>query len=590
MIIPLDFYELIRNQVTLSEIIRQKIILTKKSRTYLGLCPFHQEKTPSFSVNDIKKFYYCFGCGAHGDVIKFISIMSGLSYKDASIKLAIDHNIELPKVSAQQTKLHEESDQIFCILEQAREFFQSELTTEALRYLEQRNIDMNIIKEFDIGFAPSGDKLQKFFTKKSISLAQLAKAGLIGKRENGNIYEIFHNRIIFSIRNIYNKIVGFGGRVLNGAMPKYLNSPETLVFKKNEVLYGEDKSIASSYKKNYTILVEGYMDVIRLHSAGFSESVASLGTSVTENQILKLWRTSDEIILCLDGDASGIKASNRIVNLALPLVNSDKKISFITLPPFSDPDNIIMNKGKDFFQNLIDTRISLSEMIWKIEYSDGHFTNAEEKATIETKLINYCIKIKDHSLRSNYRRFFKDQIWHHLIKNVGFKKTTKHNILLTTKSNYSEIERLEYAFCTILIQFPDIIKNEDARNFLLTMHLENVDLCNFRDWFFEVSALNEMSQIQNIKELVEKTKFYDIFLLLSKTDNEFLPTSCNKVIDYTLIWTKLLSQYYLVTLRQEYDLAMRNMLDNELIKTKLYSKEIHDACKERNRLDESFTN
>lgn len=218
-----EFYEVLRNRINISDVVRQKVVLTRKSGNYVGLCPFHQEKTPSFTVNDSKRFFYCFGCKASGDVIKFTSNVSGLSYRDSAIKLATDYGIEIQKLTKKQKEFYEESDEILNILELANKFFKSQLTLEILNYLNERNISNETIKEFAIGFSPIGNKFEKFFHDKNITNIQLGKAGLIGKRENDEIYSLFSNRITIPIRNIYNKIVGFGGRVIGQGLPKYLN-------------------------------------------------------------------------------------------------------------------------------------------------------------------------------------------------------------------------------------------------------------------------------------------------------------------------------------------------------------------------------
>jgi len=279
MRIPLEFYSQLRDIIRISDIVRLRIILTKKGNEYIGICPFHTEKTPSFTVNDSKKFYHCFGCNAHGDVIKFISENSGISYKDAAINLANDNGITLPSISSVQEKHYEELDYIHNILDLAAQFFISQLNDNVIKYLTIRGISSKTIQEFSLGFAPRGSELKNFFEQKSMTLKDLLKAGLVGKKEDGKIYEIFNKRIIFPIKNVYNKIVGFGGRSINDSnTPKYINSPETLIFKKGEIMYGENIATSYSYKDNFLIIVEGYMDVIALHQAGFKHAVASLGT------------------------------------------------------------------------------------------------------------------------------------------------------------------------------------------------------------------------------------------------------------------------------------------------------------------------
>lgn len=590
MRIPLEFYELLRTRINLSDIVRQKVVLTKKSGNYLGLCPFHVEKSPSFTVNDAKKFYYCFGCAVHGDVIKFVSNFSGLSYKEAAIKLANDYGIELPKLTAAQQKLYEESDELFDILEMAERFFTSQLSQEVCSYLHDRGISKEAIKEFSIGFAPPAKALQKFFEKKSISLKKLQKAGLVGKRDDGTIYEIFYNRIIFPIKNVYNKVVGFGGRVLGEGLPKYLNSPETILFQKNETLYGENNAISVAYKKNHSILVEGYLDVIALHQAGFKEAMASLGTSVTENHLQKLWRAGDEIVLCLDGDIAGIKATHRVINLVLPLINGNKKISFVVLPSGSDPDDIINKDGAGSFTQIFDKRINLSEMIWRSEYEGKIFSTPEDKAILEKNLGDYCKQIKDKLLSNNYYRYFKDQIWQNLIKRQNKVTITSSNIISTTP-NYSEIEILEQTFCIILVKFPEMAKKQEIKDFLLTLNFQNKMLEAFRDWYFAEIISNDILDQENIIGLAEKTGFYDTFSVLSKSNNLFLDLSFNKDdIDSDLLWQWLHKKHHLVLLKQEYTSIIQNGSDEELKKAILYREEILKISKEIYNLNESFTN
>ncbi|MDD9335769.1 MAG: DNA primase [Rickettsiaceae bacterium] len=590
MRIPLEFYELLRTRINLSDVVRQKVVLTKKSGNYLGLCPFHVEKSPSFTVNDAKKFYYCFGCAVHGDVIKFVSNFSGLSYKEAAIKLANDYGIELPKLTAAQQKLYEESDELFDILEMAERFFTSQLSQEVCSYLHDRGISKEAIKEFSIGFAPPAKALQKFFEKKSISLTKIQKAGLVGKRDDGTIYEIFYNRIIFPIKNVYNKVVGFGGRVLGDGLPKYLNSPETILFQKNETLYGENNAISVAYKKNHSILVEGYLDVIALHQAGFKEAMASLGTSVTENHLQKLWRAGDEIVLCLDGDIAGIKATHRVINLVLPLINGNKKISFVMLPSGSDPDDIINKDGAGSFTQIFDKRINLSEMIWRSEYEGKTFSTPEDKAILERNLGDYCKQIKDKLLSNNYYRYFKDQIWQNLIKRQNKVTITSSNITSTTP-NYSEIEILEQAVCIILVKFPEMAKKQEIKDFLLTLNFQNKMLEAFRDWYFAEIISNDILDQENIIALAEKTGFYDTFSVLSKSNNLFLDLSFNQDdIDSDLLWQWLHKKHHLVLLKQEYSSIIQNGSDEELKKAILYREEILKISKEIYNLNESFTN
>lgn len=588
--IPVDFYEVLRNKISISEIVRQKVNLTRKAGEYHGLCPFHVEKTPSFTVNDRKKFYHCFGCGAHGDLIKFVSSLSMMSYKESAIKLARDYGIELPSMSAAQEKSYEESEQIINILKMAAEFFKGQLSQEALNYLATRNITQAVIEEFSIGFAPRGGKLQKFFDTKSVPLMKLAAAGLVGRSADGKIYEVFYDRLIFPIKNIYGKIIAFGGRSIGEGLPKYLNSPETVVFKKGETLYGENHAISAAYKKNYSILVEGYLDVIALCGAGFNQAMASLGTAVTDRHITKLWRAGDEIIICLDGDNAGVRASNKVINLVLPLIAHNRQISFVRLPDQCDPDDIISLKGPAFFQQLMAARISLSEMIWHLEYDGKSFATPEIIASLEVNLANYCQQIKDPALNAHYRRFFKNQIWQNIISQRP-KVSKNFSIPVIAKTDYSELATLEHALCAMLIRFPEITQKDHVKDFLLTVTFQNTQLAEFRDWVFTNIIAKHIYQIENIQEIVEKTRFLAVFLLLIKGSAPFLNLPFSKAItDPHLLWEWVHKKYYLVLLQQEYQTIIQNGSDAAFKKAMSYQKEIFRISTELRNLNQSLIN
>lgn len=575
MVITADPYSIIRDRITISDIVKQKVHLVKKSKEYLGLCPFHFEKTPSFTVNDIKKFYHCFGCNAHGDVINFIAVTASISYKDAAIKLAEDYRIELPNLNQtpENLYLYKQRSLIFSILEMATNFFQSENKNYALEYLTSRNITSDMVKEFKIGFAPIGDKLTKFFLSKSISISYLEQAGLVGKKDNGQIYEIFQNRIIFPIKNSYGKTVGFGGRVISNYLPKYLNSPETFIFKKSKILYGEDKAFSFISKINYSILVEGYLDVITLHSFGFREAVASLGTSVNEEHIKKLWSICDEVIVCLDGDPAGFQATKRIVNLILPLINSQKKISFILLKNSNDPDKILRSKGKKFFKELINNRLSLSKMIWLIEYQGEFLDTPEKKAEIENNLIEYVKQIRDFKLKFYYRKFFYNQIWENLIKNQS-KKDKIDNILALSKENaFSEFQLIEYAIIYLIIKFPQILENDDSKQFVLNINSENDNFHLFIKWLTTYLAIQKDYKCVDLKLALENSGFGDIFLLLKNIKHLFFYQDLN-ISNYAKFFDYLKSKHYLIKLKNEYQKIAQCESDKAFKKAIYYQQEI----------------
>jgi DNA primase len=382
MYLTSHFFEHLRDQISISDVIRQKINLTKRGQEYTGLCPFHSEKTPSFTVNDIKKFYHCFGCGAHGDVIRFVAETSGMAYQEAAIKLAENNGIVVPQPTAAQAKIYEETEEVLRVLAIANQFFVSQLTKQAKDYLYERKITDSEIKEYCIGYVPAGSGLQKYLEGKKIPLKTMYSAGLVGKSESGDIYSIFKNRITFPIKNIYGKIIAFGGRIIGDGHPKYLNSPETMVFKKSDTLYGENIANGAAYHKKRIIVVEGYLDVIAMHSIGFVETVATLGTAITSQHLLKLWKISDEIIFCMDGDDAGIRAMQKVIFTLLPLIKNQNKASFVMLPKGLDPDEVARGYGKTYLEGIINARLAVSEMIWHLETDRKKFTSAESKSCL----------------------------------------------------------------------------------------------------------------------------------------------------------------------------------------------------------------
>lgn len=589
MKLPLEFYNHLRDAVRISDIVRLRILLTKKGNEYLGVCPFHDEKTPSFTVNDIKKFYHCFGCGAHGDVIRFVSETYGISYKDSAIKIAEENGIELPKLSPLQAKAYEEADQIYNILELAAQFFVSNLSLEVKDYLGKRGIEDSTINDFAIGYAPGGGELERFFKKKSIPLKDLLKSGLFGKKEDGRIYEVFNKRIMFPIRNSYNKMVAFGGRAIGDAMPKYINSPETVVFKKSETMYGENLATSHAYKDNYSILVEGYIDVIALHQAGFKQAVACLGTAVTQNHIQKLWRTSDEIIACLDGDNAGIRASGKIIDLVMRSITADKSVSFIQLPASLDPDDLIKSGGKASFQKVLNDRIGLSEIIWKKEFLGKNFKTAESRASLEKVLDGYSSLVKDNTLRANFRRYFKDMIWTNLIRKKSSMEYEKSSIPseLYISKKYSEIEFSEFAICAFMVKFPQVVLGvaEDLR-------LVDQELNDFKEWVVEFINIGAECGNITLEEEVKNSRFYNTYLVLSGSNNLFLDTSFfNKTdIDQKLAFELLCKKHYLLLLKQEYVEVSKGGFDDAQSKSFSYLKEIQKISKELIQLSERFIN
>ena len=616
MLLPNSFFEQIRMQVPISDIIRNKVNLTRKGSEYSGLCPFHNEKTPSFTVNNQKRFYHCFGCGAHGDVIGFVMNTSGLSYKEAAVKIAEENGIDIPKLSKEQEKIYSESEKIYEILELANRFFNVSLDDRAKQYLKRRKIDDKVIEKFSIGYCPEKgslvsflkEKLDKIYSEKEF-LEYLEKAGLIRIKEHGRIYEFFDNRITFPIKNIYNKIVGFGARVLDNSLPKYINSPESIVFKKGEVMFGENNAVSSIHKNNYSLLVEGYMDVIALQNAGIEGALASLGTAVTEKHLKKLWRYGQEVIICLDGDEAGLRAAKKMSEVSLPYISAENKLSFIKMPTGFDPDDYVNSKGKAAFQELIARRINLSEQIFRNEFNPNILSNPEGKSILENRLLEYVDKIQDKTLAKNFKYFFKDRLWQMIQRHRDENKAKNtlgygQNYLTSELSlaspavsgggqvRWTEKETLERSIFHLLLKYPFLLQNEEIIQNFSSMEIDDKEFMELKTWLIDEFEINQELNAEELQEKIEKTRFFKSCSLVLEAGAIFLDVGVKDVDNSDLLRYIVLLQkkYFLLGLKSEYaDIA--SSTDPEISsRAVFYIKEIQKVTKEIASLSNSFSN
>lgn len=593
MILPPNFFEQLRSVLRVSDIVRQRVVLTKRGGEFQGLCPFHNEKTPSFTVNDSKRFYHCFGCGAHGDVIRFVSETSGLDYKQAAIQLAEQNGIDIPKPSKELEQKYKESDYIQQILTEANRFFMSNLSDDIYEYLAKRGITKNQAKESAIGFAPGRGSLSAYLEKKSIPMKDLFRAGLVRKSEDGRIYELFNNRLTFPIMNIYNKIVGFGGRVMDNSLPKYINSPETLIFKKSETMYGENMASGAARQKNFSILVEGYMDVIALQKAGHKEAVACLGTSATLEHLKKLWRFGDEIILCLDGDNAGLKAASRVIDIALPLITPTKKLSFVTLPEGMDPDDLINKNGVAEFDRLLDRRSSLSEQLWVNTVKTRSLKTAEDRSELERKLKDYTNQIGDTGLAKNFDRFFRQKIWN-LTAQKNKKKSAKieSNISASSLPNFDETQVIENSILYLVLAFPAALKSDNTREEFRVLKFNNPELMELRDELFSFIDDHDDITSEFIADKLKKTRFSQLYSLLCDSgqvcvDVSFIERNIDNLPQFFSLLKKKL---FLLGLKNEYAKIATNHQPDIATKSVYYIDEIQRTTKDIQELSNALVN
>ena len=358
-LIPESFIEELLGRADIVELIERRVPLKRAGREYQACCPFHDEKTPSFTVSPQKQFYHCFGCGAHGSAIGFLMNYEGLEFVDAVEELARHTGLQVPREASQKPR---PSAGLYELMESASAWYQGELkkSQEAIDYLKQRGLSGEVSKEFSIGFAPAGwDKLLSHLGTDDKRVSLLKQAGMLSQGKSGS-YDKFRHRIMFPIHDRRGRVIAFGGRALDDDGPKYLNSPETELFHKGRELYGLYLARKSQAKLDRIIVVEGYMDVIALAQFGFGNCVATLGTATNSEQAETLFRAADEVIFCFDGDRAGRKAAWRALEATLPRLRDGRQARFLFLPEGEDPDSMVRSKGAEAFSALMEEAQALS--------------------------------------------------------------------------------------------------------------------------------------------------------------------------------------------------------------------------------------
>ncbi|CAN5273225.1 hypothetical protein BH10PSE13_BH10PSE13_01680 [soil metagenome] len=408
-------------RTTLSTLIGKSIKVTKAGREYKACCPFHNEKTPSFTINDEKGFYHCFGCGAHGDAIRWMTDQRGLGFMDAVKELADTAGLTLPAPDPQAARRAEEAKTLHDVMAAAQDWFVAQLNgidgAEARAYLDKRGMTAETIARFGFGYAPdSRGKLKAAL--KEYDEALLVEAGMLiqpedAKRES---YDRFRGRLMIPIRDARGRVIAFGGRILGTGEPKYLNSPDTPLFDKGRTLYNIDKAAPAARKSNRMIVVEGYMDAIALAQAGFEDVVAPLGTALTEQQIERLWSMVETPVLCFDGDSAGQRAADRAMLRAVPMLKPGYSLSVASLPVGIDPDDLVKMKGPAAFQLILDSAEPLADRLWTYEVAQGETDTPERRAGLKQRLNERVASIGDALVKREYatqlqNKFFENFGW-----------------------------------------------------------------------------------------------------------------------------------------------------------------------------------
>ncbi|NSX83592.1 DNA primase [Wolbachia endosymbiont of Atemnus politus] len=546
----MDYIDIIKSRLLLSDIVGKKVRLIKRGDSFVGLCPFHNEKTPSFSVSNTKGLYYCFGCSAHGDVFEFISQTEGLSFKEALERLASVTGVELPK----NLGAAGESNKLFSTLNLAANWF-AQKNQGVVDYLKQRRISPEIIDKFKIGYAPSSG-LKEYLNSSGIEDEVLTNVGLINK----HFRDYFYDRLMFPIQSIAGKVVGFGGRALSSEQqPKYLNSPESQLFKKRENLYGLNFALSEVRKKQHVFVVEGYMDVIALHQAGVSNTVAPLGTAISAEQIKNLWKFAKEISICMDGDSAGRHAATRVAELALPILEPGYTLKFVTLPSNKDPYDMCneLEYQEESVLTILDRSTELhSEYLWHY-IINSNLQNYEKLApekysVLEHKFMGYVNAISNSSIRRYYRDYFYNKVSE---LRRSFKKQIFNSKIRATKGEYLhnkspeliEAEQNQAIILRIVIEFPEILHHPIFFEQFSHFEFTNTEMKSLQQRIIDI--INNGSEEALLQEF-EQSSGTEIVRFICKKTN-VLNSQLNERKSAEVVWNNIVLLKELNVLQEE---------------------------------------
>lgn len=598
---PKDFPDKLRSSILTSEVVAKKVKLKAHGKDFLGLCPFHNEKTPSFTVNDSKGFYHCFGCQAHGDIISFIMNSESLDFVDSVKKIAHDFNIEIPKVIHNKQQ-YEKVNRSLLLTEKICNIFEENIQEaygfKAREYLSSRGISQNTIKKFRIGYAIDS---YEFLSKKLYSLGfseqEILTSGVVAKNDNGKIYDKLRNRIIFPITNRSNQVIAFGGRVLNSDLPKYLNSSETDAFKKNQTLYNLSQAKKYIFEKKYAIIVEGYMDVISLDVAGIKNSVAGLGTAISVNHLSELFNLTDKIILCLDGDVAGIKAAKRVAEISLPLINSRKNISFVFLPNNMDPDDFVKKfSSKDLIDLIENKAINLSQAMFDFTKNDLDLENKEslkpeDKAKIEILLMKRIDAIKDITTKKYFSQFFKEKLFS--FGRRDHKKPQPNNLSLEINNknlklnNINKDDNIAKNIIAFLLKFRFLKDYQDENFDFKEFNLNNNKFTEIKDKIIEISEENpqisEENMLLNLENYGYSNYIKDIRLVFENISCHY--SGQEDVKEITKKMRLLLLKELLAQIDSQYKEQLLKIDDRATHQTEIIDNKIKELFSQKNKIE-----
>ena len=557
---PKEYLEEIKTRLKVSQVVGKYVQLKKRGKEFVGLSPFKNEKTPSFTVNDEKGFYHCFSSSEHGNIFDFIMKTQSIGFGEAVKRLAAEAGMQQYRFSTFDQKKEKRFQLYKNILNDYRQFASENLikNKSALEYLEKRDLTKKTLEEFKIGFIPdktsSYEKLLKNYSEEEIN-----QTGIFYKNERLKKYvDRFNSRIIFPVNNLTGDTIAFGGRIINSAkLAKYINSPETEFYKKGKILFNLDKARTSKFKTDEVVIVEGYMDVISLYDKGVKNVISNSGTAITENQIQLLWKFFSKPIVCLDGDESGQQATLRIAEKLISLISDKNKIFFSVLDNGVDPDDFVKKNGQKAFEEFLQKKEIIQDFIWnkKIQNLDSNDPFMISRFEKEMRNLTYTIKdetLKKHILESFLKRMQLLTPNQQLKKNYSFKKNQRTQLLDETKKihrqrdNISKEQLTEFSILYLVLNFPTAARekvdelsklnfsqpSDQLKNELINSIIDSKDCEIHKDIFIKNEILiSEINNKNMVKNLVQRKNISEIEELIQDFISEFNNINYLKKID-----------------------------------------------------------
>ena len=577
----------IKTRVKVSDIVSKKVKLAAKGKEFIGLSPFSNEKTPSFTVSDEKGFYHCFSSGEHGSVFDFVMKTENLSFKEAVKKLASYAGIKIEESAYKkedvivQNKIKNLKD----ILKISSTWYHHNLKRELKtnKYLQEifkkRNFNETIINNFCLGYAPKkNDNIYNYLKSKNFSSKDILDSGLIIiSSKNNEKFDRFNNRIIFPIYDYFSNVVGFGGKALSeNQIGKYVNSPSTDVFKKGDLLFGWQQCKNNPIQKNELYIVEGYTDVISMHNAGFKNTVAPLGTAISVKQIIYSWRISKEPTLCMDGDEAGQKASKRIPELIFPYLKPGYSLNFVKLPSGEDPDSLILSDNLKDLSLFFESKSSMVDYVWNNLIYGKNFNTPEKRAELEEEINRLIRLINDFTVKKNYKNFFREKFFQEF-KFSGKRIQNKEKKEYLLNKNIININKItERVLIGTIILYPNLLKNVSDK--FKSINFTHEKFNNIKDLIVEF--FNKKKTIENLDIMATllNSKYRRIILeIIDKSILLHAPFLKNKSnIDLILKgWDEYLVEYLKKKntniMKKEADKLLTKLDEENYIKFKKYN-------------------